>query len=906
MTAVSRKLITLGVILSALTCILPVKMAFSATAPLVKVIDPPIKTGISAPIKIATDRFGNFYLTDPRGGGILKYNSSGSLIATLPVKTPQGIAVTQGGDLIVGQGTFVSVLDNTGKEKFKLGKGAGQFKMANGIALDAAGFIYVVDSLDNCIQVFNAAGATVTTGNAATGKPANSFGTTGKLPGQFSIPTGITFEKSSKQLAVVDTLNGRVQFFNTAGTFLKSIGSTGSGPLKFTSPQAVAFEYSKDTAPVLMRMYVVDSFQSNVQVLDPAGTGTQLGFIGVYGAANGKLVVPSDVLFDPLGNRLLVVNGFGNLTVYGINGGTTPIADTTPPVLAVAPPPTITSSSSVTISGTVEAEAVVTITTNTAATAAPVVLSTPTTWSSTISGLVNGANEITVTATDRAANASQKKVTVTFDPLATTLAINPVTTPTNSTTQTITGTMDAGATIAITSNTTATAGPVSNPTPTTWSSTITGLVAGDTLITVTASKAGSDSAVASVIITLNTTPPSLTVSTISSNSTTSSSVLNVTGLTDPAVSTVKVNGQTANAVDGVFSTALLLSGGANTVTVIASDPLGNTTTDTRTITYDPASPAVTITVPTDGANINTSTVTVSGTAPANSTTVVKVNGIAQASLNSTTWSTTVSLNQLVGIYTIEAATTDNLTGKTADAKCTMFLNDLTKPPLAVTSPTQDRMTNDPNFPVTGTTVADSVSATINGVSIPVDFQPLGSDFGITPNLTTEDKYTLAITAVDALGNSTTTFRTLFYKITPPNLAVTTQTPSFITGTGDTGSVLTIKDKNGTVVATATIDNSGSWSVTLTGSEAAPLNISATDAAGNNTRNGDINSSSGKPDLVDALKAMRIAMGFDVATSDELLRGDVAPLINGVPTPDGKIDTGDVLVILRKVVGLTDF
>jgi len=33
---------------------------------------------------------------------------------------------------------------------------------------------------------------------------------------------------------------------------------------------------------------------------------------------------------------------------------------------------------------------------------------------------------------------------------------------------------------------------------------------------------------------------------------------------------------------------------------------------------------------------------------------------------------------------------------------------------------------------------------------------------------------------------------------------------------------------------------------------------------------------------------------------------VAPLVNGVPQPDGKLDVGDVLLILRKVVGLVDF
>ncbi len=903
MTAFPEKLLRRSVLLLMLMLILPVAGAFAATAPLVSILGT-VTAGISTPLRIATDQFGNFYLTDPRGGGVLKYNASGSLVATVPVKTPQGIAVTQGGDLVVGQGSFVSVLDSTGKEKFKLGKGAGQLKMANGITIDAAGFIYVVDSLDNCVQVFTGSGAPVNIGNAAAGKPANSFGTAGNQPGQFSTPTGITYEKSSNQLAVVDTLNGRVQFFDVSGTFQKSIGSSGSGPLKFTSPEAVAFEYTKDAKPALARMYVVDSFQSDVQVIDPTGTGAWLGFIGSYGTTAGRLVVPSDALFDVLGNRLLVVNGVGNLTVYGINGGSTPIADTTPPSLTVTTPPTVTGSSSVTIGGTVEAGATVTIMTDTAATAGPVIFPTPSTWSASITGLVSGPNVITVTARDEAANATQKAVTVTFDPMATKLTINPVTTPTNSVTQTITGTMDIGAVIAITTNTGAAAGAVSYPAAGTWSSTITGLTPGDNNITVTASKPGSADAVSSVTITMDTTPPVLETSIISTNSITSSPLLGITGLTDPAVTSVTVNGQAVKTVNGAFSTVVLLTGGANTITVSAASGVGNVSTDTRTVTFDPSAPSVAITSPADGTVTNTTSVTVSGTASVTSR--VSVNGTPVA-MTGNAWSTTINLNNGIGIYTIEAVATDNVTGKTSSTKSTVFLSDLTRPTVALTSPIRDLTTNDPNLQVTGTSNGESLSATINGDAIPVSFLPQDGTFSISPAFTAEGKYTLAITAVDALGNSSSTFRTIIFDTTAPKLAVTSQTPTALSGTGDAGAVVTVKDKNGTVVAATTIDKGGAWSVTLTGSEAAPLNISATSAAGNNSRNGDIDGNGGKPDITDALRALRLAAKIDptpLPNSPEMLRGDVAPIVNGVSIPDGKIDIDDVLMILMKVVGLT--
>jgi len=57
------------------------------------------------------------------------------------------------------------------------------------------------------------------------------------------------------------------------------------------------------------------------------------------------------------------------------------------------------------------------------------------------------------------------------------------------------------------------------------------------------------------------------------------------------------------------------------------------------------------------------------------------------------------------------------------------------------------------------------------------------------------------------------------------------------------------------------------------------------------------------DIRDALQALQISIGLTTATTPELIRGDVAPLVNGVPKPDGVIDIGDALLILRRTLGL---
>jgi hypothetical protein len=61
-----------------------------------------------------------------------------------------------------------------------------------------------------------------------------------------------------------------------------------------------------------------------------------------------------------------------------------------------------------------------------------------------------------------------------------------------------------------------------------------------------------------------------------------------------------------------------------------------------------------------------------------------------------------------------------------------------------------------------------------------------------------------------------------------------------------------------------------------------------------------------PSIADALRALQIAAGLITPTTNDYDHGDVAPLVNGHPQPDLKIDINDAIVILRKSVGLVSW
>jgi methionine-rich copper-binding protein CopC len=108
--------------------------------------------------------------------------------------------------------------------------------------------------------------------------------------------------------------------------------------------------------------------------------------------------------------------------------------------------------------------------------------------------------------------------------------------------------------------------------------------------------------------------------------------------------------------------------------------------------------------------------------------------------------------------------------------------------------------------------------------------------------------------------------------------------------------------------TSSTQFSGPISITST----TTLKFYSVDTAGNSEQiinsiqyvivpSGDINGD-GKIDLADAQRMLGIAVGRIQATAADLKNADVAPLINGLPAPDGTIGIGDVVVVLRRIVG----
>lgn len=123
------------------------------------------------------------------------------------------------------------------------------------------------------------------------------------------------------------------------------------------------------------------------------------------------------------------------------------------------------------------------------------------------------------------------------------------------------------------------------------------LADGEHTITVNASDNDGNAATAkSAKFTIDTVPPTLSVTAPTEGLITNKEKLTVTGTTNDTTSkpvTVKVNGQAATVnTDGTFSKEITLTAGDNTITVVATDKAGKTTTVTRHVKLDTGAPVI--------------------------------------------------------------------------------------------------------------------------------------------------------------------------------------------------------------------------------------------------------------------------------------------------------------------------
>lgn len=322
-----RSLICCGILLASSHAALSQPYTFGTAAGLAGQEATVVETGdgtnqnarFFSPYGVALDNNGNLYVAD--GDAVRKVSPVGTnwVVTTL-----------------AGQGLVLGMVDAT--------NGTARFDNPQGVAVDAAGKLYVADTANNAIRLITPSGTNwVVTTIAGVGRSSSGSTDGTNRNAKFSNPYGIAVDASGN-LYVADTLNDTIRKITPVGTnwvvsTLAGLAGTNgvadgtNTSARFDNPAAIALDTNGN-------LYVADLGNNTIRKVTPMGTNwvvsTLAGLAGTNGSADGTNSVarfnePQGIAVDGLG-ALYVSDGNNNtirkVTPVGTNWVVSTLAGT--------------------------------------------------------------------------------------------------------------------------------------------------------------------------------------------------------------------------------------------------------------------------------------------------------------------------------------------------------------------------------------------------------------------------------------------------------------------------------------------------------------------------------------------------------------------------------------------------
>lgn len=217
---------------------------------------------LARPVGLALDAQERLYVVEQLRKGVSVFSPAGQRVGFIThesLERPNGLALDaeRGRLYVVDTGTSKSVehsvkifgLDGTllGTIGGERGEGQGQFQYPTYAAVDAAGNVYVTDTLNSRVQVFTPEGRYLKT-----------IGERGNAWGMFDKPKGVALDTFGN-IYVVDSGWSNVQIFNAKGQVLLFFGGRGPIPGLLKNPTAIAIDKQN-------RIYVADFLNHRIGV----------------------------------------------------------------------------------------------------------------------------------------------------------------------------------------------------------------------------------------------------------------------------------------------------------------------------------------------------------------------------------------------------------------------------------------------------------------------------------------------------------------------------------------------------------------------------------------------------------------------------------------------------------------
>jgi len=205
----------------------------------------------SYPMGIAVGDDGNIYVSEIANQKIMVFDPSGTYLHDFPKEDkvlvkPVALAFAGGKLYVTDVGDqSIKIFSSRGRLLRKFGRGGdgeGEFAFPNGIAVSGDGTIFVADSNNSRVQVFDGNGRFLRL-----------------LKGRFSLPRGIATDGEGR-IHVVDTFAQMVRVFNKGGKLLFSYGQDTVEEGRLSFPNGIAID---DSA---RRIYIANRVKNCISV----------------------------------------------------------------------------------------------------------------------------------------------------------------------------------------------------------------------------------------------------------------------------------------------------------------------------------------------------------------------------------------------------------------------------------------------------------------------------------------------------------------------------------------------------------------------------------------------------------------------------------------------------------------
>jgi sugar lactone lactonase YvrE len=319
-------------------------------------------TRLASPEGVAVDATGNLYITDSGNARVREVNAAGSITTLVGgavndgglsvfglLNQPSGVTRDNAGNTyiadtnnnrvrkVAADGSIATVA-GTGISGFA-GDGAAatlaELNAPMGLALDAAGDLYISDSNNSRIRKVDGSGnITTVAGNGLHGYLGDSGAA---ISAQIGIPCGIALD-SVGNLYISDISNSVIRKVATSG-IISTVAGTGSNGYSGDGGAATSaklygpYDVAVDVAG---NLYIADTNNLRIRMVSTSGIMTTVAGNGSFGssgdggaATSAQLAYPSGVAVDASGNlyiadsgneRVREVNAAGIITTVAGNG----------------------------------------------------------------------------------------------------------------------------------------------------------------------------------------------------------------------------------------------------------------------------------------------------------------------------------------------------------------------------------------------------------------------------------------------------------------------------------------------------------------------------------------------------------------------------------------------------------